>query len=153
MAVPQFHKMMLPFLQRCADGNEHTTGEMIDYLAKHLALSPTDLSEPLPSGIQTLLGQWTHPNSAGLDDSEMTRPVIATRYQIGQPLPCLASSGHRYAQQHDAALRRQRCCSREFAKVGVEGQKNTLLARCPRQHGRIGHAGSRDPHPSDVVPE
>jgi restriction system protein len=53
MAVPQFHTMMLPFLQHCADGKEHTAGEMADYLAKHLALSPADLSEPLPSGIQT----------------------------------------------------------------------------------------------------
>jgi restriction system protein len=50
MAVPPFQKMMLPFLRHCADGNEHTSGEMIDYLGQHLALGDADLSERLASG-------------------------------------------------------------------------------------------------------
>jgi restriction system protein len=53
MAVPTFQTMMLPFLALCADGKEHTAGEMVEHLAKHFALSDADRSELLPSGVQT----------------------------------------------------------------------------------------------------
>lgn len=54
MAVPDYQSLMLPLLQFAAKkGNETSTNEAVEFLAKELGLSEDDLKEKLPSGIQS----------------------------------------------------------------------------------------------------
>ncbi len=54
MAVPDYQSLMLPLLQFAAKkGNETSTNEAVEFLAKELCLSEDDLKEKLPSGIQS----------------------------------------------------------------------------------------------------
>jgi restriction system protein len=53
MAVPSFQDFMLPFVERIADGNEHSISELFEQLAQHFGLSEDDLKELLPSGRET----------------------------------------------------------------------------------------------------
>jgi len=53
MAVPDYQSVMLPLLRFAAQkGNEITTSEAVEALAKELGLTEDDLKEMLPSGIQ-----------------------------------------------------------------------------------------------------
>jgi restriction system protein len=52
VAVPDFQTLMLPLLKLTADQQVHSTGEVIDALAKQFQLTETDLEELLPSGKQ-----------------------------------------------------------------------------------------------------
>jgi len=53
MAVPDYQSIMLPLLQFAAKkGNETSTSEAVEALAKGLDLNDDDLKEMLPSGIQ-----------------------------------------------------------------------------------------------------
>jgi restriction system protein len=47
---------MLPTLKIAADGNEHSMADFRERLAREMGLSPEDLQEKLPSGIQTKFG-------------------------------------------------------------------------------------------------
>ncbi len=53
MAVPDFQSLMLPIVQIAADGQEHSSSEVSDLLAKLFTLTETDLRELLPSGKQS----------------------------------------------------------------------------------------------------
>lgn len=55
MSVPDFQSMLVPFLHIVADGNEHTTKEVIAAMADHFELSKDDREELLPSGKQRRL--------------------------------------------------------------------------------------------------
>ncbi len=52
MAIPDFQTIMLPLLQFAADGKEHSIHEATDYLADYFKLTPEEVNEPLPSGVQ-----------------------------------------------------------------------------------------------------
>jgi len=54
MAVPDYQSLMLPILQYAArKGDEVSTSEVVESLAKELNLTDKDLQELLPSGIQS----------------------------------------------------------------------------------------------------
>ena len=53
MAVPDYQSVMLPLLRFAAKkGEEISTGEVVEFLAKEFGLTDEDLKEMLPSGIQ-----------------------------------------------------------------------------------------------------
>jgi restriction system protein len=53
MAVPDYQSVMLPLLRFAAEkGEEISTGEAVEFLAKEFGLTDEDLKEMLPSGIQ-----------------------------------------------------------------------------------------------------
>ncbi|MBN1472841.1 MAG: restriction endonuclease [Syntrophaceae bacterium] len=53
MAVPDYQSVMLPLLRYAAkEGDEISTSEAVDTLAKEMGLTEDDLKEMLPSGIQ-----------------------------------------------------------------------------------------------------
>lgn len=72
MAVPDYQSVMLPLLKYALKvGNETTTGEAVDALAKEMGLTEDDLKEMLPSGIQLTFANrvgWaaTYMKKAGL---------------------------------------------------------------------------------------
>ena len=54
MAIPNFQTVMLPLLRFTVDGAEHNKREAVNALAVEFELSPSELSERLPSGQQTI---------------------------------------------------------------------------------------------------
>lgn len=71
MTIPDFQSIMLPLLELCADGKEHTNREATSYLAKKYKLSEEELKALLPSGRQTVFDNrvaWAraHMKTAGL---------------------------------------------------------------------------------------
>ena len=52
MSVPDFQSLMLPILHISSDGQEHTSTEASDLLARQFNLNEADLRELLPSGKQ-----------------------------------------------------------------------------------------------------
>ena len=53
MAVPDYQSVMLPLLRFAAEkGEEISTGEAVEFLAREFGLTDEDLKEMLPSGIQ-----------------------------------------------------------------------------------------------------
>lgn len=52
MAIPDYQRLMLPFLQFLADGKEHPLGEAEDTIAAQISLSAEERAEMLPSGQQ-----------------------------------------------------------------------------------------------------
>lgn len=54
MTVPDFQTIMLPLLQCFSDGQEHSTQELLDNLAKKFSLNEEELNVLLPSGKQTI---------------------------------------------------------------------------------------------------
>lgn len=75
MAVPDYQSLMLPLLRFAAQrGEETSNSEAVEFLAKELQLSETDLKEMLPSGIQSTFTNrvgWaaTYMKKAGLLDA------------------------------------------------------------------------------------
>lgn len=53
MPVPDFQSFMLPMLKITADGSEHPMADLRERLSREMGLSPEDLQERLPSGMQT----------------------------------------------------------------------------------------------------
>ncbi len=53
MPVPDFQSFMLPMLKIAADGSEHPMADLRERLSREMDLSPADLQERLPSGMQT----------------------------------------------------------------------------------------------------
>jgi hypothetical protein len=49
-----------------------------------------------------------HSDPSGLDDEEVTRPIITRSYQVGEPLSNIARPWHGQAQQDNLARARQR---------------------------------------------
>lgn len=54
MAIPDYQSTMLPLLEFCADGNEHTLHEAVDFLADQFKLTPQEKKTLLPSGQQEM---------------------------------------------------------------------------------------------------
>ena len=52
--IPDFQTIMLPFMQSIADGQEHTTTEIHDYLASQFTLTDEEANQYLPSGNQKI---------------------------------------------------------------------------------------------------
>lgn len=52
MAIPDFQSIMLPLLNFCADGQEHTNREAIEALSAHFVLIEEEQKQLLPSGQQ-----------------------------------------------------------------------------------------------------
>ena len=52
MSIPDFQSIMLPLLNFCADGKEHTNREAIDTLSEQFGLTEEEQKQPLPSGQQ-----------------------------------------------------------------------------------------------------
>src|SRR5919202_5595938 len=56
MAVPDFQSLFVPVLRCTADGNDHSMAELRARIATDLDLTPEELSQKLPSGVQTVFG-------------------------------------------------------------------------------------------------
>lgn len=52
--IPDFQTIMLPFMQGIADGQDHSTTEIHDLLAKHFSLTEEEINQYLPSGNQKI---------------------------------------------------------------------------------------------------
>ena len=52
--IPDFQTIMLPFMQSIADGQEHTTTEIHNYLASKFTLTDEEANQYLPSGNQKI---------------------------------------------------------------------------------------------------
>ncbi|MCS6801298.1 MAG: restriction endonuclease [Chloroflexota bacterium] len=48
--IPTYEAMLLPFLRLLEDGNDHTFAEVLEYLARHFALTPAERAALLSSG-------------------------------------------------------------------------------------------------------
>jgi restriction system protein len=85
MAVPDYQSLMLPLLQFAGEkGDEISTSDAVEFLAKALGLTDEDLKEMLPSGIQ-----FTFVNRVGWASTYMKKAGLleATRrgyYRITQ---------------------------------------------------------------------
>jgi restriction system protein len=71
MAIPDFQTVMLPLMQYCKDGQEHSISDTVDALAKHFNLTEEDRKALLPSGVQEIFRNrvaWakSHLKMAGL---------------------------------------------------------------------------------------
>jgi len=71
MAIPDYQSLMLPLLRFAADGNEHSSREVIEGLAEKLGLTDAERRELLPSGQQPTFDNrvgWarTYMSKAGL---------------------------------------------------------------------------------------
>ncbi len=71
MPVPDFQTMMLPFLNLAQDQEEHSTSDVIIFLADYYKLSEEEIAEQIPSGYQTKLNNriswiFAHLQKAGL---------------------------------------------------------------------------------------
>jgi hypothetical protein len=61
MAVPDYQRLMLPVLKLAGDGQVHTLGDAVEYVARECQLNDADLAEQIPSGqlrLNNRLG-WT----------------------------------------------------------------------------------------------
>jgi restriction system protein len=54
MAIPDFQSFFVPVLRQVADGNDHSMAELRERIATDLNLTPEDISQKLPSGVQTV---------------------------------------------------------------------------------------------------
>ena len=54
MPVPDFQSFFVPVLCATSDGNDHSMAELRERIAADLALTPEDVSQRLPSGVQTV---------------------------------------------------------------------------------------------------
>jgi restriction system protein len=50
MTIPDFQTIMLPLLLATSDGEEHSTNELVEKLAKHFSLTDRERNELIPSG-------------------------------------------------------------------------------------------------------
>lgn len=74
MAIPDFQSVMLPLLQLCSDGKEHTNREAIEVISNQFKLTPEERKKRLPSGLARVIDNrigWarTHMKRAGLLDN------------------------------------------------------------------------------------
>lgn len=74
MPIPDFQTVMLPLVRHLSDGQEHSNQETLKSLAEHFKISQDDLTQLLPSGMQSIFSNriaWakTHLKAAGLIES------------------------------------------------------------------------------------
>jgi restriction system protein len=60
MPIPDYQTIMLPLLQFCSDGKDHSLGEAVDHVASLFHLTQEEKDEQLPSGKQTLIRNRVH---------------------------------------------------------------------------------------------
>ncbi|HEY4696382.1 MAG: restriction endonuclease [Gallionellales bacterium RIFCSPHIGHO2_02_FULL_57_16] len=87
MTIPVFQAVMLPLLRFTVDGAEHNKREAVNALAVEFKLNPSELSERLPSGQQTIFDNrvaWacTFLKKSGLLES--TRRGVFSITEIGK---------------------------------------------------------------------
>jgi len=84
MTIPNFQKLMLPFLKELANGKEHSMEEITDTLAKQFQLDARERNERIPSGPKKLENRigWarTYLKKAGLIESHRLGKVTITAY-------------------------------------------------------------------------
>ena len=74
VAIPDFQTLMRPLLAHLSDGKEHSNQETLQTLAQEFQLTDEELSQRLPSGLQTIFTNriaWakSHLKAAGLIES------------------------------------------------------------------------------------
>jgi restriction system protein len=74
VSIPDFQTLMLPLLVQLSDGKEHSNQETLKSLAEHFQLSDDELTQLLPSGLQSIFTNriaWakSHLKAAGLIES------------------------------------------------------------------------------------
>lgn len=79
--IPDYQSLMLPLLQACQDGREHSLRDLIEHLAYQLKLNETERRELLPSGRQAVFDNrvgWarTYLKKAGLLDAPRRAHVV-----------------------------------------------------------------------------
>ena len=89
MGIPDFQTVMLPLLQRFADGNEHPNREVLDALGDEFGLTEEEKRDLLPSGQDFVFRNrvaWarTHMKAAGLIDNPKRGIFVIT--QAGRDL-------------------------------------------------------------------
>ena len=86
MAIPGFQEFLLPLLQFCADGREHTAAEAADYCFKKLNLTEEDLNvrseKGTPTAYNRLMWAKTHLTQAKMID--LVRRGVFTITQRGR---------------------------------------------------------------------
>ena len=86
MAIPGFQEFLLPLLQFCADGREHTAAEAADYCFKKLNLTQEDLNvrseKGTPTAYNRLMWAKTHLTQAKVID--LVRRGVFTITQRGR---------------------------------------------------------------------
>jgi restriction system protein len=109
MPVPDFQSIMLPLLERLADGQERAVRDVTAALAEHFHLSDADKAELLPSGEQTVFSNrvaWakTHLKGAGLieNPSRGRIRIAAPGLQVLASKPALVNC--RFLKQYPAYL-------------------------------------------------
>ncbi|MCG8346659.1 MAG: winged helix-turn-helix domain-containing protein [Chloroflexales bacterium] len=84
MPIPDFQHLFLPLLQHLADGEEHTSQETVEALARLFQLSEAERTQLLPSGKQAIFTNrvaWakSHLKQAGLIDNPTAWGVVHYR--------------------------------------------------------------------------
>ena len=74
--IPNYEKIMLPFLKAVSDGLVYKFGDLVDKLSDHFGLNESERNELLPSGRQPIINNrvgWTrfYLIKAGLIRSEL----------------------------------------------------------------------------------
>ncbi|RKH42943.1 restriction endonuclease [Corallococcus sp. AB050B] len=82
MPVPDYNALMLPLLERLADGKEHLVREVREALATTLKLSEAQRAELLPSGKQAVFDNRLGWAKFYLDKAGLVRSVRRGVYQI-----------------------------------------------------------------------
>ncbi len=90
--IPKYHELMLPLLERCRDGKEHSSGEVKALLAEEFQLSEAQLAEILPSGQQTVFD-----NRAGWARTYLTKAGLIER--LGRGVFRITKRGQEYLKQ------------------------------------------------------
>lgn len=83
MKVPKYNEMMLPLLRYLADGEEHTTQEILNHLAAYYKLTDEDVNLRFPNGNSTYFynrANWakTYLKKAKLIESTSRSVVVIT---------------------------------------------------------------------------
>ncbi len=84
MTIPDFQTLMLPLLQKLADGKEHPNREVLDSLADQFGLTEDERKQLLPSGQDFVFRNrvaWvrTHMKAAGLIDNPKRGVFVITK--------------------------------------------------------------------------
>ncbi|MFB1478788.1 restriction endonuclease [Corallococcus sp. RDP092CA] len=82
MPVPDYQALMLPLLERLADGREHLVREVREAVAASLCLSEADRAELLPSGKQAVFDNRLGWAKTYMDKAGLVRSVRRGVYQI-----------------------------------------------------------------------
>ncbi|NOK38051.1 restriction endonuclease [Corallococcus exercitus] len=82
MPVPDYNALMLPLLERLADGKEHLVREVREALATTMKLSEAERAELLPSGKQAVFDNRLGWAKFYLDKAGLVRSVRRGVYQI-----------------------------------------------------------------------